>query len=1299
MIPFNVPYYNSNCINNIKETFKKGIQSGDGYFSKLIYNELNKKYNFKNSLLVPSCTHGLEMMALLLDIKKGDEVIIPSYTFVSTANAFEKYGANVVLIDSLLDNPNIDENQIERHITTKTKAICIVHYAGVACNMDKIVKICQKNNIILLEDAAQCIHSFYKGKPLGSFGAMSAFSFHETKNINCGEGGLLVVNDENLWERAHIIREKGTNRTKFINGEIDKYQWVDVGSSYLLSDINAAYLYPQIQDIDNIINYRKKCWNLYHSRLSDIPNKKFKLCSEYIGMNYHIFYLLFENKQDLKNMKTYLKNNNIMTTTHYIPLHKSKYYTSKYSEIKLPNSERFGEILLRLPLYNNITIENINYICDKIDTIDKTKMIDVNDIYNSKLFYESYNTVKYTYENLIGRNCPQYKFFGNLSHHINIPIFDIINGEIYVEIGVHYGHSLSSMAHTFNNKKLIGIDLFDQKWFKKHGSIIDDVYKLAGKNTEKFNSNNNNKISLIKGFSSSPKTILNLKNILKNKKIDLLYIDGDHSYNAVIKDFEMYFPLVREGGFIIFDDYLPDYHDPYKAINDICNKYSKELNIIGLTEDKGNYNKIKPCDYLKTNPPKNNEIVYNMDYIVQKRYNSSTHLDNPSTQLDNPSTQLDNPSTHLDKYILSDIKTIVKHKRTMVDVRHLNWLINFCLTNNLKTKKLKFIEIGVAKGGLLALISKYCKNMVIYGYDSWEGMPKITKKDDPAHKQYENIKWSCINDVYDSFKLINSPTNKLHLIKGYVENTIPNNIDLLNNIDIIRLDIDWYSGTKFCLDNLYDKVNPGGLIIIDDYNWNIGCKKAVDSFLKKRNISFKLLNHYNKNYGPVYFFKKKNEELIKPPTNTNSNLFIAFTINCSILKNNKNLKGASAHILNTFQQTVILLSSIKKHIKSFKYDIHLFSTVQFSKNHIFLFDNFDVIYHIVEPDCNEKGYEFFCRSKCFTLNLGDKYSHRIHLDTDMYFTKDLEIDFNYDLLMTYMPAYLEMSNKLICDKNVKYKSKKPLILQYENNMDYVKIYPPYFNGGFTMINNDISHKFGKKYLDFFLLNNYGKKTSARGMNLQNHLGLIVEEVTDNWSSSPIGVNYFGEWNNVLKTNKYKDKISLVHYLGNTFHKYLNFYDYNYQYISICKTTDKLFEGVINSICIFKDIFWKYGINSQLEWFNKYVNLDDKHYIIYNPDTIAGYGLIRKVNDYYIIDNILVGDKYRKIGFGKQIVYNLCKDIDKTIYLLCEEHNIIFYEKLGFKIDNKVELLDKATDNLNVMSNNNSKSLKKIKYYR
>ncbi len=367
-ILFNKPYFNDKCLEHIKQTFENNTQSGDGVFSKKIYDFLKNKYNFNNALLTTSCTHSLEMMAMLLNIKDGDEIIIPSYTFVSTANAFVKFGANIIFVDSCDDNPNIDPDKIIDKITEKTKALCIVHYAGWGCDMDKIVDICEKYNIVLLEDAAQAIHSYYKNKPLGSFGAMSAFSFHETKNINCGEGGLLVINDDKFIDRAEVIREKGTNRNKFFKGEVTKYQWIDKGSSYLLSDINAAYLYCQFEEIDCIMEKRKNVWEKYYEELNKIQNKDFITCKKINNCtgNYHIFYLLFENKDNLFNLKKYLTTNNIMTTTHYIPLHQSEYYLKSNNPQTLLNAERFGNTLLRLPIFYSITDDDVQFIITKI---------------------------------------------------------------------------------------------------------------------------------------------------------------------------------------------------------------------------------------------------------------------------------------------------------------------------------------------------------------------------------------------------------------------------------------------------------------------------------------------------------------------------------------------------------------------------------------------------------------------------------------------------------------------------------------------------------------------------------------------------------------------------------------------------------------------------------------------------------------------------------------------------------------------------------------------------------------------
>jgi len=375
-IPFNKPFFSEDCLTNIRETYSNVIQSGDGIFSRRIYDFFSSTYGFNKSLLTPSCTASLEMMAMLLNITPDDEIIIPSFTFVSTANAFVKFGAKIVFVDSCSDNPNIDPEKIQQCITSKTKALCIVHYAGIGCDMDKIVEICSLNNIILLEDAAQAIHSFYKGKPLGSFGDLSAFSFHETKNINCGEGGLLVINNPKYIERAEIIREKGTNRTAFFGGKVDKYQWIDIGSSYLLSDINAAYLYPQCKNIINIIDKRQKLWFRYRKNLfvsNDLgqniyPFKIIQPEDNNCG-NYHIFYILLDNIDIVHQLRAFLEHSFIRTSTHYVPLHQSKYYLSLGNENEIEqfkNSIRFSETLLRLPLYYDLELSQVDYICQLI---------------------------------------------------------------------------------------------------------------------------------------------------------------------------------------------------------------------------------------------------------------------------------------------------------------------------------------------------------------------------------------------------------------------------------------------------------------------------------------------------------------------------------------------------------------------------------------------------------------------------------------------------------------------------------------------------------------------------------------------------------------------------------------------------------------------------------------------------------------------------------------------------------------------------------------------------------------------
>ncbi|MCB0513731.1 MAG: dTDP-4-amino-4,6-dideoxygalactose transaminase, partial [Bacteroidetes bacterium] len=278
MINFNKPYFTGKETEYIQQAVQSGKISGDGMFTKKCHQFFESKYGFKKCLLTTSCTDALEMAAILIDIKEGDEVIMPSFTFVSTANAFVLRGANIIFADSYFDNPNIDADAIEQLITPKTKAIVVVHYAGMACDMDKIIELANKYKLFVIEDAAQAIDSFYisKGtkKPLGSIGHLAAFSFHETKNIISGEGGMLVINDERFIERAEIIREKGTNRSKFFRGEVDKYGWVDIGSSFLPSDIIAAFLYAQLENLDAIQTKRKEIWNSYFEGLKTLEERK-----------------------------------------------------------------------------------------------------------------------------------------------------------------------------------------------------------------------------------------------------------------------------------------------------------------------------------------------------------------------------------------------------------------------------------------------------------------------------------------------------------------------------------------------------------------------------------------------------------------------------------------------------------------------------------------------------------------------------------------------------------------------------------------------------------------------------------------------------------------------------------------------------------------------------------------------------------------------------------------------------------------------------------------------------------------
>ena len=370
MIPFNKPPYTGNEDQYIIASIKSPKISGDGEFSKRCHTWFGEKLQCKN-LLTTSCTHALEMAAILLNIQEVDEVIMPSYTFVSTANAFVLRGAKIVFVDIRPDTMNIDETKIETAITNKTKAIVPVHYAGVSCEMDIIMNIASKYNLYVVEDAAQAMMSSYKGRPLGTIGHMGAYSFHETKNYtSAGEGGLLIINDKKFIKRAEIIREKGTNRSQFFRGIVDKYSWVDIGSSYLMNDVSAAYLWGNLEKSDEINNYRTKIWNKYYSQLEDLASKNLitlptipKHCIHHA----HMFYLKVKNLKVRTNLLKFLKSNNIFSVFHYIPLHSSKAGENFGNFIgKDQYTTTESERLIRLPIYYGLDNIEVDYIINTI---------------------------------------------------------------------------------------------------------------------------------------------------------------------------------------------------------------------------------------------------------------------------------------------------------------------------------------------------------------------------------------------------------------------------------------------------------------------------------------------------------------------------------------------------------------------------------------------------------------------------------------------------------------------------------------------------------------------------------------------------------------------------------------------------------------------------------------------------------------------------------------------------------------------------------------------------------------------
>jgi dTDP-4-amino-4,6-dideoxygalactose transaminase len=366
-IPFNKPYLTGKETAYIEDAVASGKISGNGKYTKLCQDFFEKKYGFKKTLLTTSCTDALEMAAILIDIQPGDEVIMPSYTFVSTANAFVLRGAKLVFADSRKDHPGIDEAAIEELVTPKTKAIVPVHYAGVACDMDIIMDIANRHDLFVVEDAAQAIDSYYTGKDgikraLGSIGHLAAFSFHETKNIISGEGGMLAINDERFMERAEIIWEKGTNRSAFFRGEVNKYGWVDVGSSFLPSEIIAAFLWAQLENLRDIQNRRKQIWNNYNHQLktwADENEVQLPSIPSFATNNAHMYYLVFKDSNKQTRFINQMKEHQILCVFHYLSLHKSEFYKSKHCGRSLPMSDFYTETLVRLPMFYELEEEKV----------------------------------------------------------------------------------------------------------------------------------------------------------------------------------------------------------------------------------------------------------------------------------------------------------------------------------------------------------------------------------------------------------------------------------------------------------------------------------------------------------------------------------------------------------------------------------------------------------------------------------------------------------------------------------------------------------------------------------------------------------------------------------------------------------------------------------------------------------------------------------------------------------------------------------------------------------------------------
>ncbi len=369
MIPFNKPYLHGRELVYISQAVASGKISGDGLFTKKCHDFFERKFGFLKTLMTTSCTDALEMAAILLDIRPGDEVILPAFTFVSCANSFAMRGAKLVFADSESDNPNVSASTIEPLITNKTKVILVVHYAGVACDMDPILALAANYGVKVVEDAAHAIDSYYKNRPLGSLGTFGTFSFHETKNVIAGEGGLIAINDFDYIHRSEIIREKGTNRSSFFRGEVDKYGWIDIGSSFLPSDIVSAYLFAQLENLEVIQTRRKRLWQQYFDALASQAPKygvQLPVVPAYATNNAHMFYLVCPSLEVRARLINRLKDNGVHAVFHYLSLHNSPYFADKHDGRHLHNSDRFSDCLVRLPLFYELSDEQCAYVSDKV---------------------------------------------------------------------------------------------------------------------------------------------------------------------------------------------------------------------------------------------------------------------------------------------------------------------------------------------------------------------------------------------------------------------------------------------------------------------------------------------------------------------------------------------------------------------------------------------------------------------------------------------------------------------------------------------------------------------------------------------------------------------------------------------------------------------------------------------------------------------------------------------------------------------------------------------------------------------